>query len=64
MRISTVGRLLGVSSDWIRRLERSGRIPHAPRDLNGHRRFTEAEVEHLRALLFGKRQDERSAPRG
>lgn len=36
MRIKELARELGVSPDWIRKLERSGRIPLALRDSNAH----------------------------
>ncbi len=52
MRVSDVARAIGVSSDWLRRLEQQGRIPPAPRDLNGHRRYGPEDVKRLRELLF------------
>lgn len=52
MRIGNLAKLLGISADWVRRLERAGRIPPASRDLNGHRRFTPEDVEHLREILY------------
>ncbi len=52
MRIGDVARILGVSRDTLRRLERQGVV--APgRDWNRHRRFTQADVERLRVVLFG-----------
>ena len=59
MRVIDVARELGLSADWIRRLERDGRIPPAQRDVNGHRRYTDTDVERLRELIFRPaRQDE------
>jgi DNA-binding transcriptional MerR regulator len=55
MRITRVAGELGVSSAWIKRLERDGLIPRIPRDPNGHRRFAPEDVERLRELIFGRR---------
>jgi len=52
MRVIDVARRLGVSTDWLRRLEREKRIPLARRDINGHRRYTEKDVARLRKILF------------
>jgi DNA-binding transcriptional MerR regulator len=52
VRISEIARQLGVSADWLRQLERLGRIPRAPRDVNGHRRFRADDVGRLRDLLY------------
>jgi DNA-binding transcriptional MerR regulator len=54
MRIQAVARRLGVGPDWLRRLERTGRMPPVQRDLNGHRRFSERDVRRLRDILFGR----------
>lgn len=56
MRIIDVAQQLGISADWLRRLERKGRIPPAKRDINGHRRYTEEDVKRLRAVIFHDRQ--------
>jgi DNA-binding transcriptional MerR regulator len=56
MRIGAVARELGVSSEWLRDMERSGRLPAARRDFNGHRRYSPADVQRLRSLVFGKRR--------
>lgn len=56
MRIGSVARELGVSAEWLRDLERAGRLPAARRDFNGHRRYSRADIQRLRALVFGKRQ--------
>ena len=52
MRIGAFTSKVGISPDWLRDLERNGRIPPAERDFNGHRRFTEEDVARLRELLF------------
>lgn len=52
MRITAVAKELGFSAEYLRSLERTGRIPPAPRDINGHRRFSQQEVAHLRTVLF------------
>ncbi len=57
MRIGDLAKVLQVSKDTIRRLERRG-LMHFPRDWAGHRRFTEADLERVRALLFQQRGDE------
>jgi DNA-binding transcriptional MerR regulator len=53
MRVREAARILGGSPEWLKRLERRGQIPPLPRDINGHHRLTEADVERLRSLLFG-----------
>ena len=52
MRVQEVARQLGVSADWLRRLERLGRIPTAQRDMNGTRRYSENDVMLLRSLIY------------
>jgi MerR family regulatory protein len=52
VRITQLASELGVSSDWLRRLERAGAIPKAQRDRNGHRRFSTEDVARLKALIF------------
>jgi DNA-binding transcriptional MerR regulator len=52
MRVTMVAKQLGVSADWLRRLERLGRIPRALRDMNGYRRYLQADVERLRQIIF------------
>jgi len=54
MRVSDVARELGVSADWLRRLERQGRLIPARRDVNGYRRYTTRDVSRVRAVLFGE----------
>lgn len=62
MRVIDVARELGLSTDWIRRLEREGRIPPARRDCNNHRRYRREDLERLRELLLRPRQNKRTAP--
>ena len=68
MRVTEAAKRLGVSADWIRRLERLGRIPPAARDVNGHRRYTSNNLTHLRGLILsGPRKRlmvERPVPEG
>ena len=53
MRTAEVARQLGVSPSWLRKLERAGRVPAAPRDsLSGQRRYTQEDLERLRAVLY------------
>jgi len=52
-RINGAAKELDVSADWLRRLERAGRIPPARRDLNGHRRYSQKDIKQLRDVLFG-----------
>jgi len=58
VRIAQVAHELGVSSDWLRRLEAAGEIPKAQRDVNGHRRYASDDVVRLRELLFGPSANE------
>lgn len=62
MRTIDLARELGVSSDWIRRLERLKKIPPAPRDLNGHRRYTHDDLAKIRQLLFRRGQPQPTVP--
>jgi DNA-binding transcriptional MerR regulator len=57
MRVRELAKHLGVSGDWIRKLERLGRIPAATRDQNGHRRYSLDDVARVRAALFGRTGD-------
>ncbi len=47
-RISQVARELGISAEWLRAGERRGFFPPARRDRNGHRYYTQEDVERLR----------------
>ena len=55
MRIGEFSRLLGVSQATVRRLERRGKLS-SQRDWNGQRRFTEADLEQAREVLFSIRK--------
>jgi len=52
MRIKELAEQVGVSADWVRKLEREGRIPRAARDRNGHRRFDEEDAKRIRKVLL------------
>ena len=52
LRVSDAARTLGCSETWLRRAERSGRIPKARRDVNGWRVYTVEDVSVLRRCLF------------
>jgi excisionase family DNA binding protein len=52
MRTTEAARQLGVSRDWILRVEREGKIPPVARDINGHRRYSRKALAQLRAVLF------------
>jgi excisionase family DNA binding protein len=54
MKISAFAKALNVSPDTVRRLERRG-VLTATRDWAGHRRFSDAELNRARAVLFGGR---------
>jgi excisionase family DNA binding protein len=51
MRIGDVAGTLGISRETIRRLEHDG-VVMPLRDRAGHRRFTEADLERIRAAVF------------
>lgn len=55
MRIGEIARRLGVSSDFLRRVERLGLVRPANRDLNGHRRYTVEDLEAVQAAIFPTR---------
>jgi len=61
VRIAEVAHELGVSSDWLRRLERAGEIPKAQRDVNNHRRYAPSDLVRLREALFGQQGSEPTA---
>ncbi len=52
MRIGELAKHVGISADWLRRQERTGNIPAAPRDRNGHRRYDEDDVDRIRRVVF------------
>jgi DNA-binding transcriptional MerR regulator len=47
-RISEAARELGISAEWLRVGERRGYFPPALRDRNGHRYYTEEDLERMR----------------
>jgi len=47
-RISEAARELGISAEWLRAGERRGFFPPALRDRNGHRYYTEEDMERMR----------------
>lgn len=56
MRIAAAAQRLGISADWMRRLEKAGRLPKASRDLSGHRRYTEHDLQRLQMIIMGRGQ--------
>ena len=52
MRVAQAARDLNVSADWIRRMERRGVLPLAPRDRNGHRRYDVGLIAQIRTVLY------------
>jgi DNA-binding transcriptional MerR regulator len=52
--IGAASRELGVTPEYLRLLERQGRIPRARRDCNG-RIYGEADLRFLRSLGIGSR---------
>ena len=47
-RISEAARELGISAEWLRVGEKRGFFPPALRDQNGHRYYTEEDLERMR----------------
>jgi hypothetical protein len=47
-RISEAARELGISVEWLRKGEMRGFFPQALRDRNGHRYYTEEDMERMR----------------
>jgi DNA-binding transcriptional MerR regulator len=47
-RISEAAREVGISIKWLRAGERRGYFAPAPRDRNGHRYYTEEDLERMR----------------
>jgi DNA-binding transcriptional MerR regulator len=47
-RISEAARELGISAEWLRVGEKWGFFPPALRDRNGHRYYTEEDIERMR----------------
>jgi hypothetical protein len=52
MRIKRASEDIGFGPDFIKRLERDGRIPPIPRDSNGHRRLTPQLIAAIREAAF------------
>ena len=46
--ISEAARELSLSAEWLREGEKRGVLPLARRDRNGHRYYTQADIERLR----------------
>jgi DNA-binding transcriptional MerR regulator len=59
-RISEAARELGISAEWLRVGERRGFFPPALRDRNGHRYYTEEDIERMRGR--SSRQSRRRRP--
>jgi DNA-binding transcriptional MerR regulator len=51
-RISEVVRQVGYSSRTIKNLEKSGLIDIPARDVNGHRRYSQDQIDHIRKILI------------
>jgi DNA-binding transcriptional MerR regulator len=54
-RISEAARELGISAEWLRVGEKRGFFPPALRDSNGHRYYTEEDVERMRSRSSRRR---------
>lgn len=52
MRIRAAAQAVGISPDFLRRLERDGQVPPAARDVNGHRRYSPEDLEAVRRAVF------------
>ena len=46
--ISEAARKLSLSAEWLREGEKRGALPPARRARNGHRYYTQADIERLR----------------
>jgi len=46
--VSQAARELGLSAEWLREGERRGALPTARRDRNGHRIYSEQDLDLLR----------------
>ena len=64
MRIRSAAQALGVSSDWLRQLERTNVVARVPRDRNGHRRYTQEDIDRLRRFILSDRRDSIRIPFG
>jgi hypothetical protein len=59
-RISEAARELGISIEWLRKGEVRGFFPPALRDCNGHRYYTEEDIERMRNRPKSHRSREHS----
>jgi DNA-binding transcriptional MerR regulator len=57
-RISEAARELGISAEWLRVGEKRGYFPPALRDRNGHRYYTEEDMERMRNRTTSRRTEE------
>jgi DNA-binding transcriptional MerR regulator len=57
-RISEAARELGISAEWLRVGENRGYFPLALRDRNGHRYYTEDDIERMRNRPASRRTEE------
>ena len=57
-RISEAARELGISIEWLRKGEARGFFPPALRDRNGHRYYTEEDMERMRNRSTSRRTRE------
>ena len=65
-RISEAARELGISIEWLRKGEARGFFPLALRDCNGHRYYTEEDIERMRNRPTSRSSQElsRESPEG
>jgi DNA-binding transcriptional MerR regulator len=61
-RISEAARELGISAEWLRVGERRGFFPPALRDRNGHRYYTEEDIERMRGRSSWQSRRRRPGP--
>jgi len=57
-RISEAARELGISAEWLRKGETRDYFPPALRDCNGHRYYTEGDIERMRNRPTSRRTRE------
>jgi DNA-binding transcriptional MerR regulator len=55
--ISEAARKLSLSAEWLREGEKRGALPLARRDRNGHRYYTQADIECLRNRRWLERNE-------
>ncbi len=51
MRVIDVARKLNISTTWIRKLEKDRVLSTVTRDINGHRRYSDEDVQRIKAIL-------------